>query len=66
MSEDGLHADEKMQDSIDSVGTMLRKIYGSESDEEEEEIVGVEEQIVRVTNRSAHAILVAMEKQWKR
>ena len=38
-----------MRDSIDSVGSVLREIYGSAFDEEEEEIVIAEEQIVRVT-----------------
>ena len=39
-----------MQDSIDSVGTVLRKIYGSsESNDGEEEIEEAKEHIVRVT-----------------
>ena len=42
MSEDGLQPDERMRDSIDSVGIVLREIYGSTSEEEEEEMVGAE------------------------
>jgi hypothetical protein len=53
MSEDGLQSDERMRDSIDPVGTVLRKIYGSESEEDKEDIVGAEEQIVRVTEQIA-------------
>jgi hypothetical protein len=34
MCEDGLQSDEMMRDRIDSVGTILREIYGSESDED--------------------------------
>jgi hypothetical protein len=53
MSEDELQADERMCDSIDSVGTMLRKIYGSESEEDGEETMEAKEQIVRVTEQIA-------------
>ena len=53
MNEDGLHADERMRDSIDSVGSVLREIYGSESDEDEEEIMEAKEQIVRVIEQIA-------------
>jgi hypothetical protein len=58
MSEDGLQADERMCDSIDSVGTMLRKIYGSESEEDGEETMEAKEQIVRVTDRSPQVVQV--------
>ena len=52
MSEDGLQLNESMRDSIYSVGTVLREIYGLESEEEEEEIVGAKA-LVRVTKQIA-------------
>jgi hypothetical protein len=53
-SEDGLQADERMRDSIDSVGIVLREqIYGSESEEDWEEIVEAGEHIVRATKQIA-------------
>ena len=53
MSEDGLQLNERVRDSIDSIGSVLREIYGSSSKEEEEEIVGAKEHIVRVTEQNA-------------
>ena len=52
MSEDGLHADERVRDSISSAGSMLRESAWVDVSEEEEDegegIVEAKEQIKRV------------------
>jgi hypothetical protein len=52
MSEDGLHADERVRDSISSAGSVLRESAWADVSEEEEDegegIVEAKEQIKRV------------------
>ena len=64
-SEDGLQADERMRDSIDSVGIVLREqIYGSESEEDWEEIVEAGEHIVRATEHIASGTVLLPCANW--